>query len=168
MAISVEQDNLAVVEARLALLQELDESPVSPSVLAVRQLGIAYIGPRPSRYTHTEPYSTDTHNLVPTQKFLRKTTSEISRIKVDDAVFDIQLKTTSDHSRRSFMPGLIMLGKLSFQAEPWGNPLERLHVWTPDARVSLDVHEGSEMQTRKMAELLLSLPEDPIRLSFPV
>ena len=168
MPISVEQDNLAVSEARQALLQSLDESPESPDLALVRRLGLAYLGPEPQKHTHATAHSQYDIDTDTDRKILHKTVNLISRLNVNGDFYDIQLTTATDHAKRNMMPGLAMLGHAAFQSQPNSAPLERLRLWVPDNIViNLNVSQGSTMPTLEMSDRLLRLPEHPDRITFP-
>lgn len=162
---TIEQNGLSILEAKEALLEEMEENPRWPAVSVVRQLGIAYLGPNPTTIEHASVNWSHVQGFGPWDRFLRRTVSQVSRIDVEGEAIDIHLNTTTDHKKRLLMPGVAALGNLAFKPEAIYGPMERLRVWTPEGVPMLEVSPGSEMQTLEMADLLLSLPDEPQRFS---
>ena len=165
MPATTEQTNFSIQEAKSALLEGMEEHPRWPAVDLVRRLGLAYLGPEPDTTEQSTVRWSGVQGYGPWNKLLRRTVSQVSRLDVEGSVVDIRLRTTTDHDKRLLIPGITSLGSLAFKSTPAFQPLERLEVSTPETTVSLEVSPGSEMQIVKMAEMLLSLPDYPHRLS---
>ena len=164
MPVQVEQSGLAIVEAKDALREGIEQFPNWPSVRLVRELAVAYLGPNPKVSKERETDWSHVVNYGPWDKYLRVISHQVATIEMGEDEVELDLETRTNHKKRLLMPGAAFLGGLAFKPEATFSPLERLHLQTPEDRMMLEVSPGSEMRTLQVAEILLALPDEPTYL----